>query len=264
MRRKARPWGTVYDAITKQPLDPAYVLLVDANGVEITSAITDFDGRYGFVARPSMYKIVANKTNYNFPSAKLSGKTEDELYKDLYFGEQFTVTENDEIIAKNIPLDPIAFDWNEFEKSRTKLTSFYTKYDTIFVRISNIIFVVGFVLSALALFISPVLWNIVVFGLYIVMSIFRSTVWKPHPFGGIFEKVTGAPMSFAIVRLISEAGNEVAHKVVDQFGRYYLLVRKGRYTIAVDKKNIDESYSRVYTSGLVEIKKGYLDTTFEV
>ena len=96
------------------------------------------------------------------------------------------------------------------------------------------------------------------------MSIFRSTVWKPHPFGGIFEKVTGAPMSFAIVRLISEAGNEVAHKVVDQFGRYYLLVRKGRYTIAVDKKNIDESYSRVYTSGLVEIKKGYLDTTFEV
>ena len=71
-------------------------------------------------------------------------------------------------------------------------------------------------------------------------------------------------MSFAIVRLISEAGNEVAHKVADQYGRYYLLVRKGIYTIAIDKKNVDGSYSRVYTSSLVDIKKGYLDTTFEV
>ena len=264
LRRKARPWGTVYDAITKQPLDPAYVILMDTNGVEITSAITDFDGRYGFVAKPGTYKIVANKTNYKFPSEKLAGRSEDELYKDLYFGEQFTVTEDDQIIAKNIPLDPIAFNWNEFEKSRTQLTSFYTKYDTIFVKISNIIFIIGFILSALALFISPVLWNVVVFALYIVMSIFRSTVWKPHPFGGIFEKTGGAPLSFAIVRLISEAGNEVAHKVADQYGRYYLLVRKGIYTIAIDKKNVDGSYSRVYTSSLVDIKKGYLDTTFEV
>jgi len=264
LRRKARPWGTVYDAITKQPLDPAYVLLQDINGIEITSAITDFDGRYGFVAKPGMYKIVANKTNYKFPSEKMSGRTEDELYKDLYFGEMFEVKEDNEIIAKNIPLDPIAFDWNEFEKSRTKLTSFYTKYDTILVRVANIIFIIGFALSALALFISPVLWNIVIFGLYVLMGVLRSTVWKPHPFGGIFEKVSGAPISFAIVRLMSPSGNEVAHKVADQYGRYYMLVRKGIYTIAIDRKNADGSYTRAYTSPLSEIKKGYLDTSFEV
>ncbi len=47
-KRRKRPWGTVYDSVTKQPLDPVYVTLFGADKKEVTTSITDIDGRYGF------------------------------------------------------------------------------------------------------------------------------------------------------------------------------------------------------------------------
>ena len=122
------PWGTVYDSITKQPLDPAYVTLIDQNGKKIASAITDLDGRYGFLTETGTYRIEANKTHYIFPSKKLAGRTQDELYANLYFGELFDVRSRNEAVIRNIPLDPINFDWNEFAKRDKKLMKYYSKY----------------------------------------------------------------------------------------------------------------------------------------
>ncbi len=96
-------WGTVYDSVTKRPLDPAYVTLIDkATGKEMSSAITDLDGRYGFLTLPGIYTIVAKKTNYNFPSVKMSGKVFDEVYNDLYFGADITVSMEGEVIAAGV------------------------------------------------------------------------------------------------------------------------------------------------------------------
>jgi uncharacterized membrane protein len=47
-RKKMR--GVVYDSKTKEPLDPAYVSVIDmTTGQEIVNMITDMEGRYGFV-----------------------------------------------------------------------------------------------------------------------------------------------------------------------------------------------------------------------
>jgi hypothetical protein len=71
LRKKRRPWGTVYDSVTKRPLDPAYVTLIDTEtGKSVASAITDLDGRYGFLVAPGKYRITTQKTNYEFPSVK--------------------------------------------------------------------------------------------------------------------------------------------------------------------------------------------------
>ncbi|MEZ4211201.1 MAG: carboxypeptidase-like regulatory domain-containing protein [Candidatus Paceibacterota bacterium] len=99
-RRRKRPWGTVFDSVTKQPLDPVYVMLKDSFGKEISTSITDLDGRYGFQVPAGQYSIFANKANYTFPSVKLVGKTEDELYHDLYFGETLSVEKDGEVIQK--------------------------------------------------------------------------------------------------------------------------------------------------------------------
>ena len=54
LRKKNRSWGTVYDSITKRPLDPVYVALIDiGTGKQVASAITDIDGRYGFLVLPA-------------------------------------------------------------------------------------------------------------------------------------------------------------------------------------------------------------------
>lgn len=265
LRKKYKPWGTVYDSITKQPLDPAYVILQDENGKEVTSSITDIDGRYGFLSQTGRYKIVANKTNYIFPSKRLQGRSSDELYSNLYFGEIINITDSSSVITKSIPMDPEKFDWNEFAKKNKKLMKFYSRFDFLIAKVSNIFFVVGFVVSVLALFVAPQPYNLITFTLYVVLILLRIIGLKPKPYGYLSEKTTGNPLSYAIVRVMSaEIDTEIAHKISDATGRYFCLVPNGRYYLKIERKKQDESYEHVFTTKVFDVKKGIINIKIQV
>jgi hypothetical protein len=267
LRKRARPWGTVYDAVTKQPLDPAYVILSDLSGKEIASAITDLDGRYGFVAEPGRYRLSAEKTDYTFPSGTLSGKAKDELYDNLYFGEEIIVAKSGEIIAKNIPLEPVKFNWNEFAKNQHRLTRFYSRRDLWIANITSLFFMIGFLISIVALFAAPEPYNLIIFFFYILVLILRQTgMMKPIPKGSVFESSTGDFLPFAIIRvyLASAPDTEVAHKVTDRSGKYYCLVQNGQYIVSVERKNLDGSYTLAHKSSPINVTKGYIDAKLTV
>ncbi len=265
LKKRHRPWGTVYDSVTKQPLDPAYVVLQDMQGNEVNTAITDLDGRYGFLLFPGKYTITANKTNYTFPSKRLAGKTQDELYQDLYFGEDLSVSDQGAIITKNIPLDPENFDWNEFSKGNQKLMVFYSRRDRIMKKVSRISFSVGLVVSLIALFVAPQPYNIMIFGLYCLLLLVRIFGTGQRVYGSVIEKRTGLPLSFAIIRVFSiDLNRELFSRVTDKFGRYYCLVPKGKYTVSIERKNPDESYTPVYTSSTIDASKGVINETISI
>ena len=265
LKKRVRPWGTVYDSVTKQPLDPAYVMLQDLSGKEIASSITDLDGRYGFLVGPGHYRMSAQKTNYKFPSQKLLGKTHDELYSDLYFGEILEVRETGEVITKNIPLDPEKFDWNEFVKKKKGLLKFYSQFDLLFRRLSDLFFVVGFFAAIIAVVFVPYPYNLVIFCLYGFLLILRILGLKPKAYGSILEKETAYPLSFAIIRVFSaELEREMFQRVVDKFGRYYILVPKGKYYLKIEKKNEDGSYSHIFTSRIINAQGGIIQERFVV
>jgi hypothetical protein len=261
-KKRNKPWGSVYDSVTKQPIDPVYVKLEDENGKEITSAITDIDGRYGFLAPRGIYRLVAHKTNYEFPSKKAFGKTVDEIYPDLYFGETVEITADGGVISKNIPMDPIKFDWNEFEKNEKHLMKFYSKRSLIFARIANILFLTGLVLTLILAITVPKGYNIFFLIVYFVLYLARNTVIKPKSYGTVVEKETGNPLSFAIVHL--KNAEQTINRVVNKIGKFYCLVPNGTYEIRIDKKNPDESYTEVFKEENFEIKKGLLNKKFEV
>ncbi len=263
LKKKNRPWGVVYDSVTKQPLDPAYVTLVDSSGNEVSSTITDLDGRYGFLVSKGVYTIKAGKTNYEFPSKKLAGKEKDELYNDLYFGETINVEADEDVVSKNIPMDPINFDWNEFAKKERKLTVFYSRFDKVIAIISNVLFNFGFALATLALIGSPKLYNIVIFCLYIFFLILRETALRPRPEGRVVLNDT--PLAFAIIRVFqSETGVEATHKITTKEGKFYCLVAKGKYFVSVEKKLEDGTYQKVYTSYPFEVRDGYIHEKFNI
>ncbi len=265
-KRRKRPWGTVYDSITKQPLDPVYVMLKTNSGKEIATSITDLDGRYGFQVEPGQYSLFANKANYIFPSVKLKGKTEDELYDNLYFGGGIDIAKEDEIINKNIPMDAINFNWNEFEKAKNKkLMKFYSKTELFLARISKILFIAGLISSIILALVEPKTFNLVILGLYALIIILALFGVKPRAFGFVTEKGTGYPLSFGIISVFSsELGREVAHSVIGKTGKYYLLVPKGNYFVKLRKKTGEEGYEEVFTSEVMNIKKGYLDKKFVI
>ncbi len=264
-KRRNKPWGTVYDSITKQPLDPAYVVVQDLNGNEVATSITDMDGRYGFLIPAGKYKLLAHKANYKFPSEKLVGKTSDELYNDIYMNDIVETLSDGEVITKNIPMDPEKFDWNEFTKRDQHMMKFYSKRNIWINRISDFVFYFGFAITMVAVLAAPKAYNLITLTAYIVLYLFKRTILKPRPYGTISFKDTGIPLSFAILRVYSTSmEREVLHKVSDKTGKFYCLIPSGVYNIKIEKKNIDESYTEVFAQQNVEVKNGFINTRFEV
>jgi hypothetical protein len=266
IRKRTRPWGVVYDSVTKQPIDPAYVILKNTAGKEVSSAITDLDGRFGFLVAPGIYQLSASKTNYLFPSQKLSNMIEDEIYNNLYFGGNIEIKQDGEAILKNIPMDPLKFDWNEFAKKDKKLMRFYSKLDIVMRKIFDIFFIVGFAVAIVAFFAAPYPYNLVILSIYLLLLLLRIIGVKPKAYGRIAVGLTGDPLSFAVLRVVTPGTNvEVAHKVADKYGRYYCLVPKGEYYVKIEKKNEDGSYSLIYTSPIINAsKKGIIKNNFRV
>ncbi len=263
LRKKNKPWGSVYDSVTKQPLDPVYVSLENMEGKEVASAITDLDGRYGFLTQAGSYKLNVHKNNYEFPSKKAMGKSNDQIYSDLYFGEIINISNDGEVVTKNIPMDSLKFDWNEFEKNRRKLMKFYSKRNVMFVRIADILFSLGLLITIISTITSPKVYSIVVLVIYIILYIVRGFSIKSKSYGSIIEKEGGSPLSFGIIH-VKKSSDEIVHKVANKIGRFYCLVPNGVYEISIDKKISDEEYVEIYKEDGYEVKNGHINKKFQV
>lgn len=265
LRKLKTHWGTVYDFATKQPLDPVYIRLLDREGKEVATALTDLDGRYGFLVPPGFYKMIPGRTNYTFPSILAGHLTRDEIYPDLYFGNYFEVKKSSDPIKYNIPMDPENFDWNEFAKKDQNLMKFHMKKDILFFRISQWFFTIGFVLALFSIIFGPHPYNFIIFALYILLSILKEVGINFSKLGEVVDKKTKAPLSYALIRVFSyNLGNEVIHKVTTDKGFFYCLVPNSSYYITIEKKNKDSTYTQVFKSGKLEVKKGMISGRWEV
>lgn len=262
LKRKREPWGTVYDAATKRPLDPAYVTALRWEK-EYKSAITDIDGRYGFFLPPGIYSLSAQKTHYRFPSLLLAGKAQDEMYDNLYFGGEIIVNEG-EVVSRNIPLDPVGFDWNEYAKDKVGFITFHSRREVIRARIFNAVYLLGFVTACLTLIFSPAVFNIGVVLVY--CTIMGSTVyWRGrHKVVAIRDAVTGHPVPFAIVRFfMPDIDQEVKSVVTDELGRFYQILRPGDYYLTVEERQNDGTYKKIFTSQTMHLATGVVQNDIE-
>ena len=258
-KRRKFPWGTVYNSVTKEPLDPAYVHLFDASGKEVTSAVTDLDGRFGFLVGPGAYRMTAGKTHYQFPSRHLAGRTRDILYSDLYFGGTLTKGTED-AIAYNIPMDPLEPDWNQVQKRARRLTRYVTRLDPYVLFTCECLFFVGFAFALWQVVVVPTSLSMALCGAYAFLLLLRLLMGQPPLYGTLTTK-DGAPLSFGVVRVFNQAGTEVATKVTDTYGRYFVLVPPGTYRLSVERRAGEEELAPLY-EGAVEAPRGILNRTF--
>ena len=245
IRQRRKPWGTVYDAITKRPIDPAYVTVYQ-NGRAIANAITDIEGRYGFYLPAGTYELAAQKTHYQFPSHFLEGKENDELYGNLYFGGAVT-TEEGEPVTLNIPLDPTSFDWNEFAKSSDSYFKRGLERELARARFYRIVSGAGFALALGSAALAPGLLNLSVLTIYFLLYLVGRSHLARHKLITVRQQITGTPIPFAVVRVfLAGLNKEVKTLVADRYGRVYILVRPGAYYLSLDRKLPDGSYYTFY------------------
>jgi hypothetical protein len=142
---------------------------------------------------------------------------------------------------------------------------FYSKWEIWIKRITNVFFYIGIVISAVAVWAAPYPYNMIVFGLYIIMALLRFFGIKPKYFGWVLDKETGFPLAFALVKVYSvDLERELTKKACDSTGRYYALVPPGNYYVTVDRKNPDGTYTSVYQSEVFYAKKGVINSVFNV
>ena len=265
LKKKERPWGMVYDSYTKQPLDPVYVVLKDEQGNEVQTAITDMDGRYGFVVDvPGRYSITAGKSDYSFPSSVLAGQTNDHLYQDLYFGEMFTISEAGAVITKNIPLDATAVNWNEEDKRKNNRLKFYKKRDYFLTKLGDKLFMLGFLITIIAVIAAPVPYNIITFGLYVLLGIVRHTGLQRKKHGSVVDQ-NNNPIPHAIVRIFStKLDREVKHTVADKYGRFHMIVPNGDYKLVVETPSGQDSYQTVIEYPMYKVAKGIVGGVLKI
>ncbi|MFC1721178.1 carboxypeptidase-like regulatory domain-containing protein, partial [Patescibacteria group bacterium] len=255
-RRRKAPWGIVYDSETKQPLDPAYVVLKNAKGDIVGESITDMDGRYGFIAPPGQYSIEVSRTNYTFPSQKLITKQADILYNNLYHGGSFTVSA-EHPVAWNIPLDPLSFDWNEFAKQTQHKFRVSTKRDRARIILFNTLFFAGAALSIYLLATNPTTINVIMTAGYIVLYLVQRFVKHRHTFTRLVDSKTNKAIPFAVIKAYL-AGNDVLVKkvVTDEQGRFYMLIPTNSYYFTVEAHQPDGTYKVIHKTAPSKVRKG--------
>lgn len=237
IKKRARKWGIVYDSKTKRPIDPAYVKIINEDGKIVSERFTDMEGRFGFLVPPGRYRLEVSKTHYSFPSTLNTRR--DELYDNLYYGEMLYIPDSS-IVNFNIPMDPVDIDWNE--EIKKKIMTFNPQNEILKKRITQTLFLFGFILSPLVYWITPSPFNLAVIFFYFLVLTLGQFGFKAKTFGRIYDKTTGRPIPFAKIKVsFADTPDQViATAVSDITGRYYILVAaRGNYLLEVEGKLIE-------------------------
>jgi hypothetical protein len=148
-RRKKKPWGIIIDASTRKPVAFANCrLYLTGTRTLVNQTVSDLEGRYGFAIRPGSYRLEVKKPGY----AKFTTEIKVEEGETGYVFD-----------VRLVPNTMLNFNnasrWQRFKDS---LMRFYQKSKPI-------IFTIGFTVASVAMILSPIFINILVFMIYIAV-----------------------------------------------------------------------------------------------
>lgn len=256
-QRKKREWGTVYNSLTKLPVDLAMVRLVDPETKRIIqSRVTDFNGRYILFADPGTYQIEVSKVGFVFPTAVLSGVHTDGRLVDLYHGEKVAVEEEDRPISVNIPLDPAGTDRTPRRivwENRLRL-------------VQHSVSITGIVTTLATFLIKPSTLTAVYLAIHVFLYVLFLGLFqpkKPKQWGTVYDASSREPVKRAIVRLFANEYNKlIATQITGSKGRYAFLVGPNTYRVSVEHPMYNQSQSEVFDRRTVD--KGFINNDITV
>jgi hypothetical protein len=250
-RGKREKWGIVYNALSKLPVDLALVRLVNIQtGKIIQTKVTSSDGRYFFLVNAGKYRLEVKKGNFVFPSNLLKDFQVDGQRSDIYHGEEIVVSEKATVITANIPLDPAG------EGIKTPRRLMLAK---ALRHIQSAVSWIGFVVTALALYISPTWYMWVLLGVHLGLTFIFKRLSKVPPakgWGIVYDENTRKPLGNVVARLFDSKFNKlVATEITSADGKYYFVAGENQYYISYDH----EGYQSEKTA-IIDLKGKEVDT----
>ena len=270
LRSSKKFWGIVYDSKSKQPLDPVVVKLISVgSNLDIETCYTDMSGRYGFLVNPGKYKIIASRTNYSFPS-KIITENSDGIFDNVYHGDLFEVLQGSAVVAPNIPMDPVAADWNQ--EAKLKYTRTHPKVRHFVGLFIAAIFWLGLILDAGILsynyYISPIKFInhflTVILYCYLFLILLNLFIPKIRLWGLVLRKYDKQPVQDVLVEASSLAWpDSVFTKVFTTHeGKFFLRINPGEYILHFKRQDGDGSLAELGQSKIRVGRKSLVNDTF--
>ncbi len=262
LRKTRKFWGVVYDSASKQPLDPVIVKLLYAqSGEPVQTCVTDLAGCYGFLAEPGKFKIFAKKSNYIFPSKRVTGNN-DGIFTDVYKGEFFELYNESEVVGPNIPMDAIKPDWNQ--QAKLKILNNYPFLKLFFRRLVSVFFWFGFLLCLVFVLNDfYVSYNFKISGWpqylllsYLGLLVLNSTVPEIRLWGKVIDSSNKKLLSKVALELSNPQIETVilAKTESQEDGRFLLRANPGKYILRISYKNASAKIPvRVHSEGVVNL-----------
>lgn len=250
LRGNPEYWGTVYDSVTKQPIDPALVKLVEATtGTVVGTCTTDLFGHYSFLIYPGKFKMLVQRTNYVFPSKTLTGDR-DGIYTNLYHGEFFEVSGDTDILNLNIPMDPVRPDWNQQAKGVVAKT--HPQMSRAATALAASFFWLGLAVAGGVFYFYRTPWLLFVLAGYGAMFVLLWLVPKVRLWGRVVIPPSVNYLNLQVQLAHAELPDILMGKsLVFPDGKFYLRAPKGKYIVTV--ADLGTPAKRILTSKQITV-----------
>ncbi len=226
-KKKILPYGYVYDAISKEPINRAIIRIYKGKKL-ITTTVTNVYGIFTASLEGGEYFLKVSSPNYSYPSKLITGKVDPPL-ENIYRGGRFVIKE-DSNIQYSIPLDPLDSSHLAYYK-----TYVLNKLGKMFLFLQKIFISLGFLLALFLYVRDPSTFNLIILIIYLPLIglhlFLASPTSKRHSFGLVKnrkgELIEGVSLGLRELKF----EKLIAKRVTDKRGRYKFLVPGGEYQL---------------------------------
>lgn len=243
--KKRKPWGIVYDSISKQNIPQAIVRLFSfQTGKLVDTVVTDGLGIFKLAIEKGRYKMLVSKFGYNFPTKVIFSNNDGQI-TNVYKGGDIVIKKDGGITMLSIPIDP------EHENALiVNLKRLFSIAERVLEVVSPLLLVGGTIYTLAITISNPYLWNYLILSIYLFVIVTKAVIFFIHP--KAYGKVTlegGDPIANCAIGLYeADFDRLVAQTLTNEIGQYNFIVQNRDYILKV----LDPGYEVVQGGGFIE------------
>ncbi len=231
-RKRGKPYGYVYNSVTKEPVSRAIIRIYDANSKLVWTDVTDVFGSFNAELPKGKYKILVKKGGFNYPTEIIKGMVDYPL-EPIYKGEFLKMSRRDDVKVL-IPVDPTKID-----RFKALSISARTSINLMLKLLHVSIFIGGIILGVYTIVKFPGATNTFVFLFYIpaFFMLYKSIFGEESRYGYV-KDMKGHPVANVEIALREMKFDRfVGKRVTDESGRYRFNIYPGAYELVVVSPN---------------------------
>jgi hypothetical protein len=247
-RRKDK-MGLVFDQLTGKPVEKAVVELFGYEEMKLVgTALSDKKGHFFFVVKPGEYVISILKPGYLYPSVHIKDRTNT---NDNYIGQVITIENGSGAINASVPIDPIA---NGVDLKYRPLISLMRS------KVLRYLFsIIGSLMAVYSLVTTPDETNFIIAGIFVILwALEFNIINRGLRFSTVIDRVTGKPISLALVRLQTINGHFSESFISDEDGKVLPRSQTKADKLIIEKFGYKTIEHQIDSTGFIERQRFHM------